>query len=238
VSDCVPIVAVAFALPVESSDFVRSLAKPVVQGDRNVRGQIHGRPIVIVHTGVGEKCCRARIEEILSQSEFKYLISAGFAGALDARLETGDLLIAENFTSPELLRSPKIETVEAKWLVAKMVTAPKIVTSKAERDHWAATTGAAAVDMETEFIAAACSAYGTPLLSLRAISDTASEPLPAPPEVLFDIARQRTDFGRLGRYLVTHPQSIKSLITFRQRIALARRSLTMALDRLLRVELI
>ena len=119
-----------------------------------------------------------------------------------------------------------------------MATAPKIVASTSDREHWASATGAAAIDMETEFIAGACTAHGVPLLSLRAISDTPSEPLPAPAEVLFDIVKQKTDFSRLSRYLLSHPQSIKSLIAFHQRVASARRSLTAALDTLLQVDLI
>jgi len=92
--------------------------------------------------------------------------------------------------------------------------------------------------METEFIATACAAHGIPMLSLRVISDTPSEPLPAPPEVLFDVEKQRTNFGQLGYYLLTHPTAFKRLTMFRRQVALARRSLTAALDMLLQVDLI
>ena len=51
-------VAIAFALPAESSDFVRLLTKPVGrarEGVKSIRGQIHGRSVAVFHTGVGEK---------------------------------------------------------------------------------------------------------------------------------------------------------------------------------------
>jgi hypothetical protein len=92
--------------------------------------------------------------------------------------------------------------------------------------------------METEFIAAACANHRIPLLSLRAISDTPSEPFPAPPGVLFDLEKQKTDFGRLAFHLVTHPSALMRLNAFRRRIALARRTLTSALEKILRADLI
>jgi hypothetical protein len=52
------------------------------------------------------------------------------------------------------------------------------------------------------------------------------------------LEKQRTDFARLVLYLVTHPGALKRLAAFRRHVALARRSLTAALDRLLRVDLI
>jgi adenosylhomocysteine nucleosidase len=234
-------VAIAFALPAESSDFVRLLTKPVSyarEGPESIRGQIHGRSVAVFHTGVGEKSCRARIESFLHASQFKYLISAGFAGALDPELQIGDLLLSKNFSSPELLRSPHLDGAKNGLFVGKLATAPRVVASKSERDRWAVESGAVAVDMETEFIAAACAAHRVPMLSLRVMSDTPSEPLPAPPEVLFDLEKQRTNFARLALYLVTHPGALKRLAAFRRQITLARRSLTAALERILRSDLI
>ena len=241
VSDGGPMIAITFALPAESSDFVRLLTTPVVyapEGVESIRGQIHGRAVAVFHTGVGEKRCRAHIENFLRQQQFKYLISAGFAGALDQELQVGDLLLSENFSSPELLGSAHLDFAGEGILVGKLATVPGIVDSKSERDRWAAESGAAAVDMETEFIAAACAARRIPMLSLRAISDTPSKPFPAPPNVLFDLEKQKTNLGRLALYLVTHPGALMRLNAFRQRVALARQSLTSALDKLLRVDLI
>lgn len=234
-------IAVAFALPAESSDFVRLLTKAVIyarEGVESIRGEIHGRPIEVFHTGVGEKSCRARIENFLHHPPFKYLISAGFAGALDREFQIGNLLLSENFSSPELLGSPHLDFADSGLFVGMLATVPGVIDSKAERDRWALESGAVAVDMETEFIAAACAAHQLPMLSLRVMSDTPSEPFPAPPEVLFDLEKQKTNFARLALYLVTHPGALKRLRVFRHQVALARQSLTSALDKILRVDLI
>jgi nucleoside phosphorylase len=234
-------IAITFALPAESSDLVRLLTKPIIcapEGVKSIRGQIHGRAVEVFHTGVGEKRCRAQIEDFLRRQSFKYLISAGFAGALDQELEVGDLLLAENFSSPELVAPAHLDFAGKGIFVGKLATVPGIVDSKSERDRWAAESGAAAVDMETEFIAAACAARRIPMLSLRAISDTPSKPFPAPPNVLFDLEKQKTNLSRLALYLVTHPGALGRLNAFRQRIALARQTLTSALEKILRVDLI
>ena len=233
-------VAITFALPAESSDFLGLLdvnATPKAPGE-SIRGQIHGRPVALLHTGVGEKSCRRKIGNFLRQQPFKYLISAGFAGALNQELRVGNLLLSENFSSSELLASPQLDLAAEGVFLGKLATVPGIIDAKAERDRWATESGAAAVDMETEFIAAACASHRVPMLSLRAISDTASEPFPAPPGVLFDLDKQKTVFGRLAFYLVTHPGTLPRLQAFRRRIALARRSLTSALDKILHGDLI
>lgn len=240
-SDSGSMIAITFALPAESSDFLRRLSRPAVQkraATESIHGQIHGRPVVVFHTGVGEKRCRRQIGDFLLQQPLKYLISAGFAGALDQELQIGNLLLSENFSSPELLGSAQLDFADETLFVGKLATVPGIVDSKSERDRWAMESGAVAVDMETAFIAAACAAQQIPMLSLRVISDTPSKPLPAPPGMLFDLDKQKTDFGRLALHLVTHPSALIRLNAFRQRIALARQSLTSALDKLLRVDLL
>jgi uridine phosphorylase len=233
-------IAITFALPAESSDFIRLLDKPSLnsrEGVESIRGLLHGRSVAVMHTGVGEESCRGQIESFLRRQQFRYLISAGFAGALEAELQIGNLLLSENFSSPDLLQSPHLDLPDDGLFRGKLVTVPGMVDSKQERERWAAKTGAAAVDMETEFIAEACALRGLPMLSLRAISDTAAEPFPAPSGVLFDLEKQKTNYVRLAFYLATHPGAFRRLNAFRQRIAVARKSLTSALERLLRTDL-
>jgi nucleoside phosphorylase len=231
-------IAITFALPAESSDFVNLLQKP----DRSscegvIRGDLHGKAVSLLHTGVGEKVCRDRIEHFFQGERFQYLISAGFAGALDKELRIGDLVVAENFSTPKLLQSPTLKLPDDRVFVGKLLTAPGMIDSAADRERLAAETGAIAVDMETKFITEACAKHDTPMLSLRAISDTPSEPFPAPPNVLFDLERQKTDLMQLSAWLVLHPGAISRLNTFRQRIAGARKNLTSALEEIVRADL-
>lgn len=212
-------IAITFALPTESRDFLRIL------GNQKTR-------IAILYTGVGAESCRQRIGPFLETQPFEFLVSSGFAGGVDPSLGVGDLFLAENFSSPEL--RARAESI----LVARtgrLVSSDRVVASAVERSEFAAARGAAAVDMETAAIAEACAARNLPLLSLRAISDTAAAPFPAPPAVLFDLARQQTDPRRLAGHLLRHPAAIVRLLRFSRQIARARSSLAAALREVLAV---
>lgn len=234
-------IAVTFALPVESSDFVQLLQDRTAvshDGVETVRGKINGLPVVVIHTGVGAKAAESTLASFLKREPVEYLISAGLAGALDPELKLGDLLIAENYSSKQLLESPRLQLAEASIYLANIVTAPSIIESKEDREKLGASSGAAAVDMETEWIAKACADRGVPMMSLRAISDTLAEPFPAPANVLFDVERQKTPALRLGIYLATHPAAIGRLKQFAKRIAHARAAMTTALATVLRERLL
>ena len=224
-------IAVTFALPAESSGFVRSLHNEH-RSDRNgiktISGEINDHAIDVFHTGVGEKVCRQQMRKFLQDRQFDCLISAGFAGALNDQLRVGDLLLAKNFSTVELsaarsaLSSLSIHT-------ADLLTVPSMIESGEERNKIAQATGAAAVDMETEFIARTCAERAIPLLSLRVISDAPREPFPAPATVLFDMERQRTSIMNLGLHLLKHPSAIARLIAFVRKIARAREILANAI---------
>ncbi len=206
------VIAVTFALPAESSEFLRRLSNKS-RADRNgvriIRGNLDDRDIEILHTGVGEKVCRERLGRFLSATgrirrgeqdqQFEILISAGFA------IRIGDLL-----------------------------TVPALIDSSEERNNMAREVGAAAVDMETKFIARACAAHALPLLSFRVISDTPRNLFPAPPDVLFDIERQQTQIVKLAKYFLSHPHRAPHLIQFARRIAHARKILASALVALIK----
>jgi len=234
-------IAITFALAAESSDFVSLLEKPTRnsrEGVESVRGGLHGKSVAVIHTGVGRKICCKRMEIVLRRERFEYLISAGFAGALEKELRIGDLLVAENYSSAQLLRSPRLDLPNEGFFLGKLLTVPGMIESNAERERLATGTGAVAVDMETEFIAEACADHELPLLSVRAISDTPSEPFPAPARVLFDLEQQKTNFARLAFYLVTHPGAFSRLNAFRERVTIARKALTGTLERILRADLL
>ena len=98
-------IAVTFALPAESSEFLRRVRDKSARdrnGVRTVRGKIDNRSIEVIHTGVGEKICRQRIGKFLVNQQFDFLISAGFAGSLNHQLQVNDLLVAKNFSTVDL----------------------------------------------------------------------------------------------------------------------------------------
>ena len=224
-------IAVTFALPAESSDFLRHLrnqSRTDRSGIRTIRGTIEDRAVEVFHTGVGEKVCRKRVAEFLQDQQFDLLISSGFAGALNDKLQIGDLLVAKNFSTVELT---EVDSSFSRLPIheADLLTVRALIDSNDERNKIARTSGAAAVDMETEFIARACAEHGIPLLSLRAITDTPREPFPAAPNVLFDIEQQQTRFLTLATFFLARPNRVPQLIQFARRIARVRKILASAL---------
>ena len=224
-------IAVIFALPEESRDFRRALHDTVVEDDWT-RGFLSdagdAEEIRVTHTGVGSVSAAAKIGDLLSGDRPRVVISAGYAGGLDPRLKISDLLLATNFSSPELValcrtsgggrrRAPVFG-----WLTSQAAA----VESVADKAALACETGAHAVDMETEAIAAACGAAGVPLLSVRAISDPASQPLPVPFERWFDLERQRPRPLALAGYLACQPSQIAPFARFVRGLSPARLALT------------
>lgn len=225
-----------FALPAESSAFLRRLGNKS-RTDRNgisiLRGTIGHRSIELIHTGVGENICRERIGKFLGNQQFDFLISAGFAGSLNHELQVNALLVAKNFLTLDpkhaqsSLSNLSIHTVD-------LLTVPALIDSTEERARIARESGASAIDMETEFIARACAAHAIPLVALRVITDTPTQPFPAPPRVLFDIQEQRTHIVELAKFFFAHPKRIPSLVQFARRIARARKTLSDALVQIMR----
>ena len=225
-------IAVTFALPAESSAFVQLLRNRKREGEI-IFGNIDNHALAILHTGVGEMVSRDRLAHFLRDRQFDLIISAGFAGALTNELRPGDLLLAKNFSTAPL---DNLRAVIAKSTihVADLYTAPAMISSAEDRQKLAKKTGTVAVDMETKFIARACAERELLLLSLRVISDSPSYPFPAPPEVLFDVAQQKTDFGKFAAFFARRPHRFPKLIQFARAIHRAQNALARALADVIR----
>ena len=226
-------IGITFALPSESSDLVRQL-RQVKNVDNLLWGKIGDRDVTIVHTGVGAGDCNERLENLLHKARPKFVLTSGFAGAVSEHLDIGDLILAENFSDPNLLGLARDILRDRKARAVKLFTSTSIIDSISDRNEIARNAGAEAVDMETGAIVAVCKAHDIQLLSLRAISDSPRQPFPAPPSVLFDVERGRTNYGRLFAYILRDPASIARLLQFSQQIAEARRRLTKAILALVR----
>src|SRR5262245_59967162 len=229
-------IAVTFALPAESSEFLRRLRNRS-GADRNgirvIRGTVDDRAIEVLHTGVGEKICTERIGKFLQDQQLDFLISAGFAVALNDQLQPNEILLAKNFSTIDL-KQAQSSLLNMSIHAVNMLTVPALIDSSAERERIARESGASAVEMETEFIARACAVHAIPLLALRVITDTPSQPFPAPPHVLFDIEQQRTHLTALAKFFLAHPNRVPGLVQFTRRIARTRKILASALVAFLR----
>ena len=223
-------IALTFAVPHESHDLRRALRCEANTGRGGwVIGDLAGQKVIVALTGIGtvsaEKCTRA----LLAAHRPRWLLSAGYAGALDPALAHGELFLATNFTAPELLaRSPARR--------GTLTTQPRTAETPQEKAALARATGAQAVDMETSAIARVCAEHGVPMLSLRVISDTAFARIPVPLTISYDLARQRPRAGALLAFLAKNPARILPFARFVRGLAPARAALTSAILEILESE--
>ena len=68
-------IAVTFAVPHESHDLRRVL-----------RGKLATREVLLVHTGIGTAAAEKCVRTLLAEHRPRWLLSAGYAGALDPAL--------------------------------------------------------------------------------------------------------------------------------------------------------
>jgi nucleoside phosphorylase len=223
-------VAVTFALPEESRDFVAGLGKvAVLQGGALPVIAEPGpasRRILVCHTGVGMESCKARIIPFLDEHRPHMLISSGFAGGLDPSLKVGDLIIATNYSSSVMLTFAAQRTQAAR---VTMTTQRAVAATPAGKATLFSETGASAVDMETAFIFEQCQQRGIEVLALRGISDAAGDELPIPFPVWFDNIKQKPRVAALLRHLAAHPSKIPRFVRFVRGVSLTRKRLTKAL---------
>jgi adenosylhomocysteine nucleosidase len=217
---------VTFALPQESGEFRQALA--------GAGGQMGGEEVRVVHLGVGLVAAGESMRRLLGEETPRMLICAGFAGGLDMRVRIGDLIVADNFSTPEMrARAQALTGEKPHRFFGQLVTCEAPVETAAAKATLALDTGALAVDMETAAVAEACHTAGVPLLAVRAISDVATTPLPVPFAQWFDLRRQRPRRWTLLKYLVLHPERVSPFAQFLRGLAPARRSLADFLTRFL-----
>jgi nucleoside phosphorylase len=225
-------ITITFALPAESSSLVRRLANKNVSRRGNMKiiaGQVSGRDVEIVHTGVGLAVATARLIEYLGTASPALLITSGFAGGTRHDDNVGDIVLAQNYSDNDLLATARLALTGQNVQVANIFTSAEMLDTAAQREEIWGRHQAVAIDMETASIARICADRQLRILSLRTLSDTPQDPFPVAPEILFDMTRQRIPAGRLCIYLARHPGAIPRLLKFSQQIGKARRHLTEAL---------
>ena len=226
-------IVVTFALPAESSAFIR-LLKNVTRDGAVVRGELKHRTsniqhrtsnVCVLHTGVGAARCEERLGNFLRNEKPELLIASGFCGGTKDELHPGDLVIADNASD----LSKKARAILPSAVVGRFHSADRIIDPAVDRYEIGRKHGAIAIDMETETIARLCAEQLIPMLALRVVSDSPAAPFPAPSGVLFDIKKQHTSFFLLFSYIARNPGSAIDLAQFAKQIARAKTKLADAL---------
>jgi len=198
-------VAFLFALGIESGGLVDRL-----KGTETSRlkhgieraGKLDGREIVIVESGLGAAAAARATKAAIEFYQPKWVVSAGFAGALDERLRRGHLLMPDSVASEQqepLSVGIKLEPEAAASIkglhVGRLLTVDRLIRHPDERLKLGRDHAALACDMETFAIAQACREAGQRLVCVRIITDAVDDQLP--PEIEHLLA-QKSLAGKLG----------------------------------------
>jgi 4-hydroxy-3-methylbut-2-en-1-yl diphosphate reductase len=182
--------------PTEPGEGIVVLAPLSVEA-RAVRS---GAPWADVHRiGMGPRRA-ARSAELANEAGGRAVLIAGFCGALDPSLEPGDIVLASELRGPTGTTQCDDPAILAGVLrrgglrvrVAPIASSQRLVLGERRRQLWR--TGAAAVDMESAWLAPA--ARARPLVTLRVVLDTHRHELHRP---LRTVAGAATAYRTLRR---------------------------------------
>ena len=215
-------IGIVYATPIELAPFFDRCerVRKYTGGDFTFRGGRYGSiRIAAVQCGMGQATARKATHALLDAHTPKWVLSAGFAGALRPEMQVGDIVVPDviyTTTGDKLTVDFRMESDPASRLhVGALVTAENIVHKVVDKQKLHIETGALAVDMESYAVADVCRETKTRFFGVRAISDDLSADLP--PEVLSILGG--TGSLRLGAAvgaLWNRPASIKDLWRLRE----------------------
>jgi adenosylhomocysteine nucleosidase len=163
----------------------------------------------ILITGIGRKNADRAARDHLGANSPGEVFTCGFAGGLDPRLQTGDVVFLT--VDPMLDR----HLVQAGARPGRFYCAERMAVTAREKSRLREQTGADAVEMESGAIHAVCRERGIPCATVRAISDTAREDLPLDFN-RFSKADSSLDYLKLFGAVAKSPGTIPALLRLRR----------------------
>ncbi len=180
--------------------------------------------VAVMLSGVGSANAERNLRRWLSRHGLPdSLLTCGFAGGLDPKWKTGDVLYEADLAFPQFA---KLEFAGAR--PGRFHQAPRILATAAEKAACFAATHCDAVEMESQTLRAACRAEGIPSATLRVISDPAGVDMPLDFNQ-FMTPKQTMAYGRLLGHLATHPRVLPRLLAFHRETLIAARKMAEAL---------
>jgi adenosylhomocysteine nucleosidase len=196
--------------------------------------------LALLETGEGVANAERHLDKWLDQQTARAVLSIGFAGALSATLQVGDLVIANGIRDsnaqpdPNLLATARQVRVDAPVRFGAALTSHEILWRAESKRALASSLGPTEiglVDMESTAIAKVCAQRGVPFLIIRSVSDLLDEDLP------IDFNRYRTPDGRVDsnkvvRAALLRPVAFKGLWELRRRSKLCAERMSEFVQRL------
>ena len=179
------------------------------------------KSLLIACLGMGKEAVKKNLTLLLKNYSFPQAILSGYAGALDPTLKKGSVVFSSD--SLDLMASQKIK-------IGKIISVDQVVATAEEKQRLFQQTGASICDMEYETARNICKQHQISLHSLRVVSDTAQEDLPAGALAsAYNLHTQKTTTFKLISYWLKNPKEILPFFQFVRNLSFARNQLSLCL---------
>jgi adenosylhomocysteine nucleosidase len=208
-------VGIVAAMPMEVGDLIsglkkvwkyQSVAVPVIEGE------YAGKIIAVAVAGMGRPAAARAADVLIAGHRPRWLISAGFAGALNPAYARNDLILAREVIDREgssyLVATPPGMGASVHHAKGRLITVDRVVVTGAEKEELHRTYQADLVDMESSAVAAVCREKQASFLSIRVISDDAHNDLPQEVAAIMNSSGSYR-VGATLRSLWRRPSSVK-----------------------------
>lgn len=226
--------AVLFPTDYEAKDLVAQLqsrTSNVIDGVTFHSGKLGKSSLLIAIIGMGPQLAAKGAQTVLKHHTVSNIILAGFAGALSPQLKRGQILIIKDYSSEGLINYLKLLPG---FDIARVYPSDRVIASANLKQQIGTQYNCQLVDMETDAVARVVIQHGIEFLSIRTISDLATEDVPD--DVLskgYNIHTGKTSPVRLILHLAVNRQRINAFKQFLQPLPQVRKGLTQFLTQVI-----
>ena len=204
------------------------------------------RDVVIVEGGIGKEQAERATQEVIKRYAPEFIISAGFAGAVQPGLKAGDLFVCDRVWSiegsplhwkpDEAASRALLDTASKETLTGEIaglaqehsycgcLSVDLLVSNKSLKGWIGANFPVHIVDMESYWVSQMASEYAIPHLVLRSVLDPMEQTLPEFVEQAVAGQGQR-NWMRALSYVLARPIETPRLLHLSRQTKLARTSL-------------
>jgi adenosylhomocysteine nucleosidase len=165
-------IAIVAAMEREVGPLVRGWRVREIGYDGRRYRVFEGQAAIVICGGIGAQAARRAAEAVIAEARPRRVISVGFAGALNSRLQVADVI--EPRVVVNAADGSRADTGSGQGTLVSFGA----VADAAQKKRLAAAYGADAVDMEAAAVAQAAQANGIEFAALKAISDVVDFAMP------------------------------------------------------------
>jgi adenosylhomocysteine nucleosidase len=211
---------VVFALASESGGLEDRLTDKLwIRGEAGqvCIGSAQERTLGLIVTGPGEKSARVGTEALILGHRPRWIVAAGFAGALSDHVQPFDIVIPDRLLhtggrSLQVGLTLEPGTPNAAGLhVGPLVSVSELAHGQQQRQELARRHQALAVDLESFAVAEVCREYQVPMWVVKIITDGVDQQLPREIAYLMKPRKWTEKLGAVTAAIWNRPASIKDM---------------------------